>query len=58
MSLIGSTNVDSFDVYINNDYFGTDVSEIQITTNDILRIDVVKTNNTLESNIEFEAQLV
>jgi len=58
MSLIGSTNIDSFDVYINGDYFGTDVSEIQITTNDILRIDVVKTDNTLESNIEFEAQLV
>jgi hypothetical protein len=58
MSLIGSTNVDSFDVYINGDYFGTDVSEIQITTNDILRIDVVKTDNTLESNIEFDARLV
>jgi hypothetical protein len=58
MSLIRSTNVDSFNVYINGDYFGTDVSEIQITTNDILRIDVVKNDNTLESNIEFEAQLV
>jgi hypothetical protein len=45
-------------VFINDDYFGTDVSEIQITTNDILRIDVVKTNNTLESTIKFESQLV
>jgi hypothetical protein len=58
MSLVGTTNVDSFDVFINDDYFGTDVSEIQITTNDILRIDVVKTNNTLESTIKFESQLV
>jgi hypothetical protein len=58
MSLVGTTNVDSFDVYINDDYYGSDVSEIQITTNDILRIDVVKTNNTLESTIKFESQLV
>jgi len=58
MSLVGTTNVDSFDVYINGDYYGSDVLEIQITTNDILRIDVVKTNNTLESTIKFESQLV
>jgi len=58
MSLIGSTNVDSFDVYINGYYFGTDVNEIQISTNDILRIDVVKTNNSLESTIKFDSKLV
>jgi len=58
MSFVGSTNVNSFDVYINDDFFGTDVNEIQITTNDILRIDVVKTNNSLESTLKFESQLV
>jgi hypothetical protein len=58
MTLLGTTNVESFDVYINDDYYGSDVSEIQITTNDILRIDVVKTDNALESTIKFESQLV
>jgi len=58
MSLVGTTNVDSFDVYINDDYYGSDVPKIQITTNDILRIDVVKTDNSLESIIKFESQLV
>jgi hypothetical protein len=58
MTLLGTTNVESFDVYINDDYFGSDVSEIQITTNDILRIDVVKTDNSLDSIIKFESQLV
>jgi hypothetical protein len=53
-----STNVESYDVYINNDYFGTNVEKIQITTNDILRIDVVKTDNTQESNIKFNNELV
>jgi hypothetical protein len=58
MTLLGTTNVESFDVYINDDYYGSDVSEIQITTNDILRIEVVKDDNTLESTIKFESQLV
>jgi hypothetical protein len=58
MTLLGTDNVESFDVYINDDYYGSDVSEIQITTNDILRIEVVKDDNTLESTIKFESQLV
>jgi hypothetical protein len=53
-----STNVNSYDVYINGDYYGTDVQKIQITTNDILSITVVKQNNLLESNIKFENILV
>jgi hypothetical protein len=53
-----SSNVESYDVYINGDYFGTNVQKIQITTNDILRIDVVKTDDTQESNIKFENTLV
>ena len=53
-----STNVNSYDVYINGDYYGTDVQKIQITTNDILSITVVKQNNLLESNIKFDNILV
>lgn len=58
MTVLGSENVSSYDVYINNDYFGTDVNLIQITTNDILRIEIVKQNNMEESNIKFECKLV
>jgi hypothetical protein len=58
LTFLNSNNVDSYDVYINGDYFGTDVEKIQITTNDVLRIEVVKTNNTLESTIEFDNILV
>lgn len=53
-----SENVDSYDVYINEDYFGTDVQKIQITTNDILRIEVVKIDNTKEATIQFDNILV
>ena len=58
LTFLNSNNVESYDVYINGDYFGTDVQKIQITTNDVLRIEVVKTNNSLESTIEFDNILV
>ena len=58
MTFTNSTNVESYDVYINDDYFGSDVQEIQITTNDVLRIDIIKTDNTQEASIQFDSQLV
>lgn len=58
MSVLGTENIDTYDVYINNDYFGTNVNLIQVTTNDILRIDIVKLNNLVESNIKFESKIV
>jgi hypothetical protein len=53
-----SVNVESYDVYINGDYYGTDVQKIQITTNDVLRIQVVKEDDSLEANIKFDNILV
>ena len=53
-----SVNVESYDVYINEDYYGTDVQKIQITTNDVLRIQIVKQDDSLESNIKFDNILV
>jgi hypothetical protein len=58
MTFVSSNNIDTYDVYINGDYYGADVQIIQITTNDTLRIDVTKTNNTQEGNILFENKLV
>ena len=58
LTWLSSDNVESYDVYINEDYYGTDVQKIQITTNDVLRIDVIKTDDTLESSIKFDNILV
>jgi hypothetical protein len=58
MTLISTDNVDTFDVYINGDYYGSDLQRIEITTNDVLRIEVTKDNNSLPSNILFENKLV
>jgi len=58
MTLVSTNNVDTFDVYINDDYYGSDLQRIEITTNDILRIEVTKEDNTQESNILYENKLV
>jgi len=58
MSFISSNNITSYDVYINNNFYGTNVEKIQITTNDVLKIQVVKNDGSKESNIKFNVFLV
>ena len=58
MSLVSTSNITSFDVYINGDYYGSDVNLIQITTNDSLSIQVNKTDINQESLIIFQNKLV
>ena len=57
--ILGNTqNITSFDVYINNDYYGSDLTDIQLNTNDVLRIVVIKGDNTKESKIELISNLI
>jgi hypothetical protein len=58
LSLGETINVTSFDVFINNEYYGSDLSEIQINTKDVLKIIVTKSDDTLESTIIFNDILV
>ena len=57
MNVISTYNIDSYDVYINGDFYGTNVEVIQITTNDVLRIEVVK-EGLGESTILFDNVMV
>lgn len=64
MNLVSSNNVESFDVYIKPDgsasfdYYGTDVQNIQITTNDYLKIVCTKTDINQDANILYNNKLV
>jgi hypothetical protein len=58
LSILETDNVQNFDVYINNDYYGSDINEIQINTGDVLRIEVDKTDNSLQSMIKIERPLL
>jgi hypothetical protein len=53
-----TVNVSSYSVYINNNYVGDDIETIQINDGDLLRIDVIKNDNNLESTINSVAYLV
>lgn len=46
ISVNDTINVESFSVYINDNYLGDDISKIQINTNDVVKIDV----NKIEEN--------
>ena len=50
-------NIDSFDVFINNNYYGTDLNEVSINNQDDLKIVIIKTNESLESKILYETTL-
>ena len=58
MNLVSTDNVDTFDVYINGDYYGSDLQIIEITTNDVLRIEVTKIDNTQDSLVTYENKLI
>jgi hypothetical protein len=58
VSWLKSVNISSFDLYINENYYGTDVLNFQLNTNDIIRIEVIKTDDNEESIIEFESIMV
>jgi len=56
---VGTTkNIESYDIFINNEYYGSDISEIQINTNDILKIIITKQDNTKESKMELISKLI
>lgn len=58
LSFISSLNVDSYEVYINDDFYGENISTIQLNTGDIFRVDITKDTVGEEAIIEFESKLV
>ena len=58
ISVANTSNVDDYDVYINNDFFGTNVDNIQINTGDVLRFEIIKNDSTMESSISLSNQVL
>ena len=58
MKILGLTNVEGYDVYINGNYYGTNIPVIQITDRDILEITITKIDDTKDSIIHIDNQLV
>ncbi len=58
ISVMSTNNIDSYDVFINNQYYGSDISEIQINNGDILKFEIVKTNSGLDSIIVISSKIL
>jgi len=58
LTILESTNVDSYSVYINGNYIGDDVTTIKVSTNDLIKIDVIKNDNTKSSVLKAKARLL
>ncbi len=58
LSLTNSENVDTYEVYINDMFYGNDIFTIQINTNDILKITIIRDDNTNSSLLEFTEDLI
>jgi hypothetical protein len=58
LNLGDTTNIESYDVYLNNLYYGSDLLQIQINTNDVLKIIVVKNDDSQEGIIQLDNQIL
>jgi len=58
MFLSKKTNVLTYDVYINGDFYGSNIESIQINTNDELYIEIVKQDQSFDSVLEFTNTLI
>jgi hypothetical protein len=58
MRFMDSKNVDSYSVFINGDYYGDDIVEIQVNNGDVITITIVKENSSEISSIVFNEELI
>jgi hypothetical protein len=63
LTLENLTNVNSYDLYVNDLYFGTNAinlpsQKLQINTNDVLKINITKTNPSESSSVKLITKLV
>lgn len=51
-------NIEEYTIYINNNLIGTDITEVQINTNDVLTVNVVKIDETKPSSLKSQCRLL
>ena len=55
---MSTNNINSWDVTINGDFYGSNLDIIQLNTGDILQVDITKDNVGEEALILYNAKLV
>jgi hypothetical protein len=58
LSFESMENISSWDVYINDDFYGSDLSEIQLTSGNNLTLNITPTDPSSDSQIVYIARLI
>jgi hypothetical protein len=58
LTITNLNNIDSYDVYINNEYYGVDVNVINVNTGDVVKFEVVKLNPLNEGTIQIVSKII
>jgi len=58
MRFMDSDNVDTYSVFINDDYYGDDINEIQVNNGDVIKITIDKKIGGQPSSIVFNEELI
>jgi hypothetical protein len=58
LKLSSTENVSSFQVYLNGDYYGQDLEQIQVNSNDTILVIITKVDATKESNVVYIQDIV
>ena len=58
MRFMDSDNVDTYSVFINDDYYGDDINEIQVNNGDVIKITIDKKIDGQPSSIVFNEELI
>ena len=58
LTLIKTNNVESYDVFVNDEYYGRNPIKIQLNSDSIVRFEIVKDFPNQTSTIEFQATIV
>jgi hypothetical protein len=58
MNVNESENISYYEIFINGNYYGSDLQQLEINTNDILQIDVVKNDENETAKLNFDCKLI
>jgi hypothetical protein len=58
MNVNESENISYYDIFINYNYYGSDLQQLEINTNDILQIDIIKIDENKTAKLNFDCKLI
>ena len=58
LNLVKSENISEYEVFINNDYYGSDVNLIQINNGDVLKFEITKNDPLDESTLTLISKVI